>query len=292
MVCFYRQALNTARLSCDDPDIHQRVMHGMGTLLGNLDLSVSPPENAVHVYSLIAETTGVSDPFADLKRGSNDFALGLREQTARLIEESSDPLLTATRFAISGNIIDYGVEREVVDEAASLAACLEQNFVIDEFAEFKREFNGAGRKPKVLYLCDNSGEIVFDSLLIKQLLDLGCEVTAAVREKFILNDATPADAHYCDLNELCPVIVNGTGCPGTPLNVCAAEFREQFAAADLILSKGQGNFETLADVRAPIYFLFTVKCPVVARHIAEKRDLASGVITGAGEPVLMKQETP
>jgi uncharacterized protein with ATP-grasp and redox domains len=98
---------------------------------------------------------------------------------------------------------------------------------------------------------------------------LSQEVTVAVKAQPVINDATLADAKASGLPRTCRVITNGTACPGTPLSSCSPAFRAIFAQADLIISKGQGNFETLSEMQAPIYFLLTVKCETVAQHLKE-----------------------
>lgn len=285
LVCFMHQALATARLGSRDPAVQRRVMDEVGRLLSTLNFDLSPPENAVGIYRLIAEITGVRDPYADLKKRSNEFALGLRDAARQQIESATNPLYTALRFAVAGNIIDYGAGHDF-DAAATMASCLEQKPLVDDFDVLSRDLE---RGLNILYLADNNGEIVFDGLLIEQLQACGSKVTLAVRGDIILNDVTVRDAKECGLDRLCPVITNGTGCPGTPLDSCSPEFKKRFAGADLIVSKGQGNFETLSEVAAPIYFLLTVKCSLVARYIAETKGLAPGLLTGGGEMILMQQ---
>ena len=289
LVCFMRQALAAARLSSDDEALQRRVVEEAGRLLARVDFARTPPENAVPLYRMIAELTGRPDPFAALKRQSNDFALGLRDQIRRRIEAAEDPLLAAVRFAICANIIDYAAQHEF-DAARTMAGCQEQGFVYEEYALFSKAVQGEeARRPQVLYLADNCGEIVFDGLLIRELQRRGCRVTLAVRGGAIINDATPADAAYCGLTDICPVIDNGTDCPGTPLADCSPEFLEQFRAADCIISKGMGNYETLSDVRAPIFFLFTVKCGPVAGHVRQDKGLPPELVQGRGEMVLIRQ---
>jgi len=112
-----------------------------------------------------------------------------------------------------------------------------------------------------------------------------------VRGGPIINDATLEDARLCGLTERCPVVSSGIACPGTPLALCSEEFQAQFHAAELIISKGMGNFETLSEIAAPIFFLFTVKCGQVARHLSERLGLALDRLTGSGEMVLLRQQT-
>jgi uncharacterized protein with ATP-grasp and redox domains len=115
----------------------------------------------------------------------------------------------------------------------------------------------------ILYLADNAGEIVLDRLLIESL---GPErVTVAVRGHPVINDATLEDARTAGLTDLVTVLANGSATPGTVLDGCSDEFRQRFERADLVISKGQGNYETLNEVARDIFFLFKVKCPVVAK---------------------------
>ena len=137
-----------------------------------------------------------------------------------------------------------------------------------------------------MYLADNAGEIVLDRLLIERLPK--GRVTVAVRGGAILNDALRADAEEAGLAELARIVDNGCRAPGTPLDAVSPAFRKLFEEADLIISKGQGNYETLSDVAAPLVFLLKVKCPMVARHIGEP--LGSLVVhfqNGAKFPVSM-----
>lgn len=281
-----QQALATARFTGVEANVQAEVLAEIGRLLPLLDRAVSPPENAVTVYGRIAAITGVTDPFVEVKARSNRFALDLRDVVRARISAAADPLSAAVRYAIAANIIDYGTQRDF-DALDALNTCMEKPLVLDDYDRFQAMVREAvGRK--VLYLADNCGEIVFDGLLIEQLVALGCRVTLAVRGETILNDATLADAYACGLDAICSVIGNGTGCPGTPLAQCSKEFCDIFSGSDLIVSKGQGNFETLDIFGVPIFFLLTVKCPVVAGRITAGQGLAPGLLTGRGEMILMQ----
>ncbi|MHB8808539.1 MAG: damage-control phosphatase ARMT1 family protein [Desulfobulbaceae bacterium] len=285
--CFRKQALATSRLAGADEKTQARVLTAIDQLLGELDLTLSPPENAVAVYGKIAEITGVRDPFAEVKAESTRFALDLQDEVRARICAAEDSLSTAVRYAIAANIIDYGTQRSF-DVLRILRACLDKPLVLDEYSRFRGAVTGSAGV-RVLYLADNCGEIVFDGLLIEQLQNLGCDVTLAVRGEAILNDATLADVGACGLADRCPVISNGTGCPGTPLAGCSEEFRQAFARAEVIVSKGQGNYETLSTAAERVFFLLTVKCPAVARQISVKHNIPQGVLTGRGEMILMER---
>jgi len=288
LVCFMRQARATGKLATDNPVVQRRIIEEAGRFLETVDPEQSPPENAVALYTMFSSLLQVVDPFARVKQESNELALSMRDEMASRIAAASDPLRTAIRVAIGGNIIDYAAQH-VFDVEKTMDSCFDQEFMLDDYPAMLQAMADAGPDADLLYLCDNCGEIVFDSLLVRQLQKQGCRVTAAVREYPIINDATREDAQISGLDRICSVITNGTGCPGTPLADCSEEFRHHFNAADIIISKGMGNYETLSEEQAPIFFLFTVKCSEVSRHVTERKQLAPGRLTGTGEMVLMQQ---
>jgi uncharacterized protein with ATP-grasp and redox domains len=286
--CFLRQASYAATLCSADPAVRQRIVESVAILLPTLDFRLSPPENAVAVYGLIAELGGCPDPFADIKRQSNAFASRLRPQLEAALQSRGpgDPLQKAVKLAMAGNIIDYGAQQSF-DLDSTVAGCLDREPWGAAVEEFLADVD---RARCILYLADNCGELVFDGLLVQLLYSMGKDVTLAVKSKPILNDALLKDAAVCDLERYCRVIANGTGCPGTPLATCSNEFRKLFDAADLIISKGQGNFETLSETAGPIWYLLTVKCTVVAAHLGELTD-GTSASPAPGEQVLFKNMT-
>lgn len=277
--CLLKQALATARRATDQSARHREIMTAAAALLPDFDLALSPPENATRMYRLIAQLSGVGDPFAGVKQTSTAQALRWREPLRKKIHAAADPLFAAIRFAIAGNVIDYGAHHDF-DLERTLARCLEQKLAINDHDAFRRDLDAART---VLYLGDNCGELVFDGLLIEQLQK---KVTLAVKEQPIINDALLVDAQESGLGQLCTLITNGTGCPGTPLATVSSKFRRCFAEADLVISKGQGNFETLSDCGRPVYFLLTVKCQVVAGHLADR----TGSPVEVGAAIFLKHE--
>jgi uncharacterized protein with ATP-grasp and redox domains len=260
--CFMNQAEYTAGLATDSLSLRKEIMDQAAKLIPSFDLKLSPPENSVFLYRMIAEKSNNNDIFAELKAQSNRTALEMLPVMEDKIRYAPDPLDTAIRLAIAGNIIDYGSHQEF-DVQKTIDRCLTDSLAISDLEVFKGDLR---RAQNILYLADNCGELVFDRLLI-EILDR--PVTLAVKEKPIINDALRFDAEYCGLSLNCRIISNGTDCPGTPINNCSRDFLKEFEAADLIISKGQGNFETLSAIDAPIYFMLMVKCPVVANHIEE-----------------------
>lgn len=272
--CFRRQARYAASLATTDPSLQARLVAEADDYLAGLDLDESPPVNAIGLYRLVSALSCNPDPFAALKRQSNDLALGRHDQVAAMIRQADDPIFRAILFAIAGNIIDYGAQQDF-DLDKTLGRCLQNQPMIDDYEELR---GALAQARTVLYLADNCGEIVFDGLLVEQLPGT---VTMVVKEGPIINDATLADAEYCGLVRKCRIITNGVVCPGLPLARCGQEVRTLFAEADVVISKGQGNFETLSEVRRPVFHLLTVKCPVVGRHAAEVRGCLAPIPLGA-----------
>ncbi len=272
--CFRRQAHYAAGLVTNDPAVRAAIDQQVEDLLAGLDLAESPPVNSIALYRLISQVSQNRDPFAGLKQQSNDLALRLRPQLEALIRQADDSLRRAILFAMAGNIIDYGSQQDF-DLDKTLRHCLENQPIIDDYAELCHDL---AKARTILYLADNCGEIVFDGLLIDQLPGA---ITMAVKDGPIINDATMADATYCGLDRKCRVLSNGAVCPGTPLTRCGKEFLELFEGADVVISKGQGNFETLSEARRKVFHLLTVKCPVVADHVAEQKKYPGRITTGA-----------
>jgi uncharacterized protein with ATP-grasp and redox domains len=171
----------------------------------------------------------------------------------------------AARLAIAGNLMDMGVIGNLTE--AEVRQTMEQALHAPFFGELDKFRQAVGDAKSILYLADNAGEIVFDRLLIEQLPTE--RVTLAVRGAPIINDVTLIDAQAVGLDQIVEVIDNGSDAPGTILSDCSPEFLRRFAAADLIISKGQGNFETLSGEAGNIFFLFKVKCPKVANLVGQ-----------------------
>ena len=270
--CFMIQALRTGRLvGLSDEEI-LRLLIDLGGKIRNIKLDDPPPKTAVMVYNLINSYTGETDPFKTVKKQGTEKALALYPQLKKDVSESKDPLGLAIRFAITGNVIDFGVSSNY-DLGSEIQKIMEQSFGRRDEEAFKKAIAQA---EWILYLGDNAGETVFDRLLIETLAHT---VTYVVREKPIINDATREDAMAAGLDKVATIISSGCAAPGTVLDQCAPEFRELFRKAPVIISKGQGNFETLSESDAPIFFFLKAKCDVVARHLGVKKGdlvLASG----------------
>jgi len=182
-----------------------------------------------------------------------------------LINNSPDPLLTAIRIAVAGNVIDMGVHKEF-DIMKDIQKILIQDFAIFDYEAFKQQLIDS---ETVLYIGDNAGESVFDRLLIETIKK---PVIFAVREIPIINDVIMEDAVASGLSEVAKIISSGSRAPGTILHQCTDVFLELFSNVDMIISKGQGNFESLSSVKRKIFFLLKAKCEVIADHLNVKED--------------------
>jgi hypothetical protein len=271
-----KMALNDARLACPgDEAMHYAIVAAWGRKLGDLDLSEPPPAIARHLLGLIQSMTGCGDLYLEDKRQSNDRVKSLLPELREMIgahrENHGDSFELALELATIGNYIDRGVDL-VVDWEAELrnVSASVSHDMINEFKE------SAGEGADVLILGDNTGEIVLDTLLVEEFARRGCRVTYAVRSRPIINDATMADAVAVGMTDLCEVVESGVDTPGTVLDRCTPEFLSRMDRADLILAKGQGNFEALEGRRAGVYCAFKVKCPRVAEETG--REIGSSIL--------------
>lgn len=238
----------------------QEIVRKTLAILGSVPAGATPPEIGTIVHKMVREMTGAYDPYQQVKRDATVGALELLPDLRALLDKSDDPLDTALRLSIAGNIIDLGPNPDY-DLWQVVARILTQDFAIDDTPSLRAQLSKVNR---ILYLSDNAGETVFDRLLIETVSK---PVTYVVRSGPVINDATMEDALAAEIDQVAEVMCNGTQDPGTILSHCSPSFQEAFQAAELILAKGMANYETLSGVPGPIYFLLQVKCPVISQDI-------------------------
>lgn len=271
--CFFKQALEAAKLSGADEKTQKKILDKIALQLPVFSMASSPPEMAKVIYGIIRDLTGEADPYAKIKEKSNNLALGIYPRLRGKVESSRDRLLAAVELAVAGNIIDYGVKSSlnVKKELDSILA-KEDNAIRKEsgsifnYGSFKRALRDART---VLYLADNAGEVVFDRILIEEIKDAykNKNILYAVKEKPIINDALREDALIAGIDKKATIVSSGLDAPGTVLSLCSKKFLKAFGRADMVISKGQGNFEALSDCKRDIFFLFMAKCQVIARDV-------------------------
>ncbi|MFC1761965.1 DUF89 domain-containing protein [Planctomycetota bacterium] len=262
--CFIRQTLDAVRMATDDKKMQNQVLRQVLYEACVIDLDRSPPLVCQQLLELVGKLTGETDPYAQEKVRCNQTVLDMVDMLREQVATATDPLAKAVRLAIAGNVIDFGIYGSISsgDIQAAIRNCLSVDMHDEAFDDFRNAIKTAGT---VLYLADNAGEIVLDRLLIETMDHPG--VTVAVRGGPILNDATLIDAEAVRLRDVTCVIDNGSRAPGTVLEECSSEFCRIFQDADLIIAKGQGNYESLHDVDKDIFFLLKAKCVLVARSL-------------------------
>jgi uncharacterized protein with ATP-grasp and redox domains len=262
--CFVRQAFEAVSLVTDDQKIRERILRQVLARLSNESFDHTPPFIGRDIHRIVRLLSGNSDPYLEIKKEANTSALKLMPSLKELIKGSANPFETAVRLAIAGNIIDCAQGDHVSEKKIqeTLSQCLGQPVSKDAINELKKEIEKASN---ILYLGDNAGEVFFDKLLIEELN--GYPVTFVVRGGPTINDALKDDAKMAGIDKLVAVMDNGSDVPGTILEECSEEFKRLFSEADLVIVKGQGNYETLSDEQKNIFFLLQAKCPVIAEHI-------------------------
>ncbi len=258
--CFLRQALEAARMAGADERQQKAVLDRVLDVLGQIEPSSTPPEIGDQVHRIVRQEVSNSDPYRAAKEASTRQALALYPRLKSLLAEANDPLEVGVRLSIAGNIIDLAAFGEY-DLWGTVERVLAQPFAINDGVALREALSGAGQ---VLYLADNAGETVFDRVLI-EALDM--PVIYAVKGGPILNDATREDALAAGVDRVAEVTSTGSDAPGTILDRCSEEFRRLYDEAELIIAKGQANYETLSEESTKVFFLLQTKCPVIARDV-------------------------
>jgi len=258
--CFFRQGLEAIRMVTKNEEKQRKVLLEIAKALPELPVNSTPPEMGRIIHKIVRQLANSPDPYREIKTEHNRIALQIYPALKDKVEKAKDKLLMAIKIATAGNVIDLGAKGKV-NIKEEIEEILRQNFSIFDYEKFKDKLK---KTDKILYIADNSGEIVFDRILIE---NLGKEVIYAVREKPIINDATIEDALFCGIDKVAKVISSGSDAPGTIISECSKNFLSYYEKAKLIISKGQGNYETLSEEKKPIFFLLKAKCPVIARDI-------------------------
>ncbi|MDD5483269.1 MAG: ARMT1-like domain-containing protein [Kiritimatiellae bacterium] len=261
--CFVRQAAEALTLCVPDVLRRERLMRRLLGEIAKADWNVMPVTITQRIQRIIRSETGEQDPYRPIKERMNRVALDLLPALISAARRQPEPREAFVRLAIAGNLLDSGAKTGITSD--ELPGHLEDVWHKPLAGSVAALFRAAEEAGSILYLADNAGEIIFDRFLL-EVLPAG-KITVAVRGAPVLNDATMEDAETAGIPKVAPVIANGSDAPGTILSECSENFRLLFDRADLVISKGQGNYETLSDVSEKIFFLLTVKCPIIAADI-------------------------
>ena len=265
--CFMHQTLRAGRLATNDEHIIKQLLDEMGDLIKRIPMDKTPAEVGEIIYANIRKFTGENDPYKEIKIRSIAEAKAMMPKLKSIINQSENRLLTAIRIAIAGNIIDFGMSKKF-NLNEDVTYILKQDFAKLDFDEFAEHLANA---KTILYIGDNAGESVFDRILIEEM---NKKTYYAVREVPVINDVVLEDAYLSGLGEVAEIISSGSHAPGTILSSCSTEFNQLFNEADLIISKGQGNYEGLSDEKRALFFMLKAKCPVIARDLGvEENDI-------------------
>ena len=260
--CAVGQAINTLRRTTDDPAAVERGLRAVLSRLATADWQRTPAEVSMVSYRVAQEVSGIEDPYLSDKRDCNARAMALLPGLREEAQAAEDPLLASLLLAVAGNVIDLGINQQF-DIERDIRAQLDHGFDREEYAAFRDAVTDA---ETILYIGDNAGEIVFDRLVVEQLLPR--RVIFVVKGGPIVNDAMREDAEQVGLPELCEVIDTGIGEFGFVWEHVTDECRQAFRDADLVISKGHANFETVTELGEEgdkTFYVVKAKCPLVAR---------------------------
>jgi len=269
--CFFKQALESAKICGAEVNVQKKILNDVAKAIPTFSLNSSPPEMARIIHAIVKQYTGKEDPYLEIKEKSNSLALGVYDKLKDKVKNSNDRLLTAVELAIAGNIIDYGVKNTLNVDAEIDKILKDEHKTIqyekDTFFQYDAFCTTLNKANNILYLADNAGETVFDRVLLEEIQSKDRKIIYVIKEKPIINDALFEDATMCGIDYIAEVISSGSDAPGTVLSLCSKDFMETFKAADMVISKGQGNFEALSSPGRDVFFLFMAKCPIVAKHV-------------------------
>ena len=257
--CFVRQTVEAIKMATKSKARQKEALRKVLLKLSTASFDRPPTEIGYAVHKIIKDITKNDDPYKKVKARDNQAAMKFYSYLKELIASSDDRLLVAAKLAIAGNIIDWAASPEF-DVKDTIDEVITQPLTINHFAQFRNSLDEA---ETILYIADNAGEIVFDKVLLEELAHK--KITFLVRSEPIINDATMEDAKFASINKLAKVETVKITAKG--LNTTSNRFKHFVDEADMLISKGQANYEALSDMEGPIFFLLKVKCPLIADHI-------------------------
>jgi uncharacterized protein with ATP-grasp and redox domains len=270
-VCIVRQVVDaSSEISNDESEQFRLIKSCLDAIKDAYGEGAVPAWMGTKVHRHLKKISNCEDPYKRLKEKADEIALKYLDRVKKevSIEDDLERIKKKVLAGIAGNVIDFGPFSTDMDIISKIDETLNGDLTIDDSEEF---LNDLKNSKKVLYICDNAGEIVFDKLLIEEIKKYVSDVVVAVKGKPILNDATLEDAEFVGINEIARVISTGGDIIGVILEECSQEFLDEFYSADMIVAKGMGNYESLTEyeekIEKPLYYIFKVKCIPVAEHV-------------------------
>lgn len=256
--CLLRQSLEAARIATDQKEIHNKIMKDTIKLLSDYDKYKNSPQLAKEIHNLVKDETGNPDPYQQIKNRDLQAAKDLYPLLKDFMKRKENSVYWALKVAAVGNNLDAAVYSNPELEK-SISRELEEEFTICDLELFTEKLQQA---KNILIIGDNTGETIFDRVMLENFPDAA--ITYGVRGESIINDVTEKEAMDSGLNSVARVISTGCGSPGTILADCSPEFIDIYERSDVIISKGQGNFEALSGEKGNLFFLLKAKCPAIA----------------------------
>ncbi|MEZ4358021.1 MAG: ARMT1-like domain-containing protein [Eubacteriales bacterium] len=256
--CTLRQVLEASRMVTNDTKLQEKIMEESLKVLSNYKNFKCSPDMGRAMHNIVKKYTGVLDPYRKIKLRDMEEAKKVYPMLKRFLKEKDGSNYWALKVAATGNIIDSAIIN-IKDIESVVEEELERKFVVCDIDIFEEKLKTA---KSLLILGDNAGETVFDKVFIENLPDIN--ITYAVRSEPVLNDTTEKEAYDSGLGECTKIISTGCSAPGLILKECSNEFLNIFNTADIVISKGQGNFEALSDYNRKVFFLLKAKCPKIS----------------------------
>lgn len=266
LACLVNQVIKVAHMidAKDKDGLYQKVFD----YLSHVDLNKTNPEMIGDTFDIIKDHTRCLDPYYDVRKYYNELFMKQSDQFYELINNSDDSFLEAIKYAIIGNIIDFNPMHNInsQDIMKVFDEVKNRELVIDDTNYLKKDIVKA---QTLLYLGDNCGEICLDKLLIQEILKINphLHIYFGVRGTPVINDSIEEDAYFVGMDDYATIISNGDQSLGTILSRVSEEFQNVYQKADIVIAKGQANYESLSDENKNIYFLLMSKCEVIAKDI-------------------------
>lgn len=264
--CVVNQVVKVANIT--NVDKKEELLREVFTYLSKIDFEITTPEIIGEIFGMIKKHTNNPDPYKETRNYYNTLFLKLLPEFEKKIEQAENSFQLAVRYAIVGNIIDFNpIHNTLLEDIFDYFEKMEEiELAIDDSKTLKGDILNA---KILLYLGDNCGEICMDKILLKKIKELNptIKILFGVRGKPVVNDSISEDAYAVGINQYAEVIDNGDGSLGTVLNRTSPEFKEVYKKADVVIAKGQANYECLSEENKNIYFLLMTKCDVIANDI-------------------------
>ncbi|WP_347489104.1 ARMT1-like domain-containing protein [Desulfoscipio sp. XC116] len=267
--CYLKQVVTCMDIADIEEDRQYQILFDLMDEIKKMDRTKTPAENTTEMLLQLYHKIGNDDPYQESKVKSNILARKLYPELKDYLKESPDRLYDALKISVAGNIIDLGINKSY-DLDASLKYSLNADFARNNYKRFVEKLNASD---SVVIIGDNAGEIVFDKLLVEELIRLEKKITYIVKDSPILNDATMDDARQAGMDKIAEVITTGSPYLGMPLSKVSGEVKKLMEKSSLVISKGQANFETLEHEKLAkdrIFFLLKIKCACIGEAAGAK----------------------